>query len=381
MKVAVMHSYAIEFFDFNSPDPLLDVNQEPSMAIQKRKSVAESPGRKYPSSIEVAKLAGVSQSAVSRTFTPGASVSERTRKKVIKAAEALGYSPNILPRILLTNRSRLVAIVIGEMSNPYYARVLEEFSTVLQEQGNQVLLCAVGHGEYVDDAIPSLAGYRVDGIITAHPILSEEAAEQCEKIGVPIILFNGRVRSNWVSSVCCDNSAAGRELADLFLRYGAKRFAYIAGGQETLANQDRSAGFVNRLKEDGITDIKSISGNFRYEDGYHAALALMQQRRPPQAIFCANDMMAIGAIDALRNEAGVRVPEEVMIAGFDDIPAAGWASYSLTTIRQEVDQMVQAAVDILQTKAEGQENARGLLKLVRGTLVQRGSTTGWLKRR
>ncbi|HEX6566865.1 MAG TPA: LacI family DNA-binding transcriptional regulator [Chthoniobacterales bacterium] len=350
------------------------------MATQKLHS-ASAPTRKYPSSTEVAKLAGVSQSAVSRTFTAGASVSERMRKKVIKAAEALGYSPNILPRILLTNRSCLVAIVIGEMSNPYYARVLEEFSRVLQEQGNQVLLCSVGHGEYVDDAIPSLAGYRVDGIITAHPILSEEAAEQCEKIGVPIVLFNGRVRSNWVSSICCDNSAAGRDVADLFLKYGAKRFGYIAGGQETLANQDRSAGFINRLKESGISDIKSVSGNFRYEDGYQVALKLMEQKRPPQAIFCANDMMACGAIDALRHEAGVRVPQEVMVAGFDDIPEAGWASYSLTTVRQEVEQMVQAAVQILQTKAAGHENVRGLLKLVRGTLVQRGSTTGWIKRR
>src|ERR1700737_2508292 len=118
------------------------------MATQKKKSAADSRARKYPASTEVAKLAGVSQSAVSRTFTVGASVSERTRKKVIKAAEALGYSPNILPRILLTSRSRLVAIVIGEMSNPYYARILEIFSRELQEQGNQVLLCSVGHGEY-----------------------------------------------------------------------------------------------------------------------------------------------------------------------------------------------------------------------------------------
>jgi DNA-binding LacI/PurR family transcriptional regulator len=376
----MLHSYAMTFFAFSSQDSSLDVNQNFSMATPKL-NPAHARTRKYPSSTEVAKLAGVSQSAVSRTFTAGASVSERTRKKVIKAAEALGYSPNILPRILLTNRSRLVAIVIGEMSNPYYARVLEEFSRVLQEQGNQVLLCAVGHGEYVDDAIPSLAGYRVDGIITAHPILSEEAAEQCEKIGVPIVLFNGRVRSNWVSSVCCDNSAAGRDVADLFLKYGAKRFGYIAGGQETLANQDRSAGFINRLKENGISDIKSVSGNFRYDEGYQAALKLMEQKRPPQAIFCANDMMAFGAIDALRHEVGVRVPQEVMVAGFDDIPVAAWASYSLTTVRQEVEQMVQAAVQILQTKAAGPENARGLLKLVRGTLVQRGSTTGWIKRR
>jgi DNA-binding LacI/PurR family transcriptional regulator len=350
------------------------------MAKAKRIPTQVAVPRKYPSSIEVAKLAGVSQSAVSRTFTAGASVSERTRRKVVKAAEALGYSPNVLPRILLTNRSRLVAIVIGEMSNPYYARVLEVFSRELQEQGSQVLLFSVTHGEYIDEAVPLLAGYRVDGIITAHPILSEETAEQCEKLRVPIVLFNGRVRSNWVSSVCCDNLTAGREVADLFLSYEAKRFGYIAGRQETLANQDRSAGFIDRLRETGVTNIRTAAGDFRYEGGYHAVLELIRQRRPPQAIFCANDMMAIGAIDAVRKETGLRVPQDVMIAGFDDIPAAGWGSYSLTTVRQEVERMVKEAVDILQTKVSDQENARGLLKLVRGTLVQRGSTTGWQKR-
>src|ERR1700732_1546724 len=122
--------------------------------MQKQKLIPprETNAKKYPSSTEVAKLAGVSQSAVSRTFTEGASVSERTRKKVIKATEALGYSPNILPKILQTNRSGLVAIVIGEMSNPYYAHVLEIFSRQLQEHGKRVVLCSVSHGEYIDEA-------------------------------------------------------------------------------------------------------------------------------------------------------------------------------------------------------------------------------------
>jgi DNA-binding LacI/PurR family transcriptional regulator len=132
---------------------------------------------------------------------------------------------------------------------------------VLQEQGNRVLLCSVGHGEYVDDAIPAVAGYRVDGIVAAHPIQSEEAAEQCEKIGVPIVLFNGRVRNNWVSSVCCDNLTGGRDVADLFLRYGAKRFGYIVG-KPTLSDQKWSTEFMDRLKENGITDIKTASGDF-----------------------------------------------------------------------------------------------------------------------
>jgi DNA-binding LacI/PurR family transcriptional regulator len=351
--------------------------------MQKRKLPREVDGKanKYPSSTEVARLAGVSQSAVSRTFTEGASVSERTRRKVIKATEALGYSPNILPKILQTNRSGLVAIVIGEMSNPYYAHVLEIFSRQLQEEGKRVVLCSVSHGEYIDEAIPLLAGYRVDAIITAHPILSEAAAARCEKMRVPTILFNARTRSSWVSSVCADNLAAGREIANLFLQYGASRFGYIAGGQDTLANQDRSAGFVGQLKERGIAGIKTAAGEYRYEGGYEGALSLMRQPRPPQAIFCANDMMAIGAIEAIRHEIGLRVPQDVMVAGVDDIPAAAWRSFSLTTVRPDVERMVQEAIGILKAKSDGSEGSTCSLKLVRGTLIQRGSTTGWVKKR
>jgi DNA-binding LacI/PurR family transcriptional regulator len=351
------------------------------MGNSKTRRQADGKATKYPSSTEVAKLAGVSQSAVSRTFTEGASVSERTRKKVIKATEALGYSPNILPKILQTNRSGLVAIVIGEMSNPYYAHVLEIFSRQLQEQGKRVVLCSVSHGEYIDEAIPLLAGYRVDGIITAHPILSEAAAARCEKMRVPTILFNGRMRSSWVSSVCADNVAAGREVANLFLQYGPNRFGYIAGGHDTLANQDRSAGFIGQLKENGIEGVKTAAGEYRYEGGYEGALSLMRQPRPPQAIFCANDMMAIGAIEAIRHEMGLRVPQDVMVAGVDDIPAAAWRSYSLTTVRPDVERMVQEAIGILKAKSAGSEGSTGSLKLVRGTLVQRGSTTGWINKR
>ena len=336
---------------------------------------------KYPSSTDVAKLAGVSQSAVSRTFTEGASVSDRTRRKVIKATEALGYSPNILPRILQSNQSGLVAIVIGEMSNPYYAQVLENFSRQLQEQKKRMLLCSVSHREYIDDAIPLLAGYRVDGIITAHPILTEATAARCEKMRVPTVFFNGRSRSTWVASVCSDNLAGGRDVANLFLRYGAKRFGYIAGGQETPANQDRAEGFIQQLKERGISQIKTAAGEYRYEGGYHGALQLMRQPKPPQAIFCANDMMAIGASEALRHELGLRIPQDVMIAGFDDIPAAAWPSYNLTTVRPDIEKMVRQAIEILKLKSDGSDDSNNSLPLVRGTLIQRGSTTGWIKKR
>ena len=127
---------------------------------------------RYASSTDVARLAGVSQSAVSRTYKPGASVSAETRRKVLEAAEELGYRPSLIPRIMLNHRSYLVAVVIGGMENPFYARVLEEFTTRLQAIGHQVLLVHVDSNHSLDAAIPRLASYRVDAIVSALAVLS-----------------------------------------------------------------------------------------------------------------------------------------------------------------------------------------------------------------
>ena len=133
--------------------------------------------RRYPSSTDVARLAGVSQSAVSRTFSEGKSVSEDTRKKVLKAAKKLGYSPNFIPRILLKHRSHFVAVVISGTSNPFYALAFEEFTKALQKTGHQVLLIHTDSDHSLDGVLPRLASYRVDAIVSALPVLSEEAAQ------------------------------------------------------------------------------------------------------------------------------------------------------------------------------------------------------------
>lgn len=331
--------------------------------------------RRYPSSTDVAKLAGVSQSAVSRTFTEGGSVSAKTRLKVEVAAEHLGYRPSMIPKIMLTHQSQLVAIVIGGMHNPFYASVLESFSRRLQERGKTVLLFQVNHGEYIDEIIPTLSGYRVDGIISALSFLSPESANECAKMRVPVVMLNGRSHDEWVSSVCCDNVGGGRAVADLFLRKGARRFAYVAGLAGNPASEERAAGFLGRLVEAGTTRVRMAEGNFRYEGGYRAAMEVFGPADRPDAVFCANDLTAIGVIEALRAELGLRVPEDVLVAGFDDIPSAGWPSLSVTTIRQPGAAMVDAAVRIIdQEQPSARQTLAGQLILIPGELVERRST-------
>ena len=212
--------------------------------------------KKYASSIDVAKLAGVSQSAVSRVFTEGASASAKTREKVLKAASVLGYGPSMIPKIMLTHRSSLIAIVSGGMYNPFYANVVERFAQKIQESRNNVMFFTVNHGEYIDGIIPYILSYRVDGIISALSIVSSDAAERCAKMNIPVVLLNGKRSNEWVTSVCSDNVAGGRQVASLFAQQGGNRFAYIAGKKGNLASEDRLAGYAGGLVERGVTDVK-----------------------------------------------------------------------------------------------------------------------------
>jgi DNA-binding LacI/PurR family transcriptional regulator len=328
---------------------------------------------RYASSTDVARLAGVSQSAVSRTYTPGGSVSAETRRKVIEAAEELGYRPSIIPQIMLNHRSYLVAIVIGGMYNPFYAQVLEQLTVKLQGIGHQVLLVHVDSGHSLDAAIPRLAGYRVDAIVSALAVLTAEAADDLARFRIPVVSFNTPVKNEWVSSVSCDNEGAGAAVADLFVARGARSFGYIAGPAGSPASDDRLAGFRRGLAARGYSAVRIAQGDFHYEAGYEAALELVG-RSAPEAIFAGNDLMAMGAMDAIRQKVGLRIPEDVMVAGFDGIPSAAWGAYDLTTFVQDASQMVDEALKIVGSTTATHASAGELRIVLPARLIERGST-------
>ncbi|MBX3567069.1 MAG: LacI family DNA-binding transcriptional regulator [Rhizobiaceae bacterium] len=330
-------------------------------------------GKKYASSVDVARMAGVSQSAVSRTFSGGANVSESTRRKVLEAAAKLDYRPSLIPRIMLTHKSNLVAIVVGGLYNPFYSAVLEQFTSRFQEAGHQVLLVHAASDHALDDVIPKLASYRVDAIVSALAILSAGAAETLAKLKIPVISFNTAVKNEWVASVSCDNVEAGRAVADLFVDRGARSFAFISGPMESHASAARLRGFQERLREIGAAPAQVGRGDYRYEGGFNAALRLFDGAQPPQALFCANDLLAIGAMDALRKSLGLRIPEDVLVAGFDDIPSASWASIGLTTFRQDAGAMVEETVSIVLASENGKPPAIEPV-VVSARLIERNST-------
>ena len=330
--------------------------------------------RRYPSSTDVARLAGVSQSAVSRAFSEGKSVSEETRGKVLDAAEKLGYSPNFIPRILLKHRSHLVAVVISGTTTPFYALALEEFTKALQKTGHQVLLIHIDSDHALDGVLPKLASYRVDAVVSALPVLSEEAAQSLARIQIPTITFNAPVKNQWVTSVCADSAGGAAAIADLFVARGARSFGYIAGSAGSHASKERLRGYRKALRRHGFGQVETITGDYRYDGGYKAVLTLKQRGPLPEAIFCANDLMALGALDALRYELHLAVPAEVLVAGFDDVPEASWKSYSLTTIVQDYKQMVADAMTVLQSMMSSGNSAGGVLRIVPCKLIERSTT-------
>ena len=335
-------------------------------------------------SIKVAKLAGVSQSAVSRAFTPGASIAENTRKRVLCAARKLGYQPNAIARSLSTSRSKIIGIVIANVTtNPFYPEVLDALSRNLQQRGQRVMLFVVTRDQNLDDILPQLLEYRVDGILLTAATLSSAMAYECARLGVPVTLFNRSVPNVQASSFCCDNVEGGRMAARLLIMAGHQHFAFIAGSQDTSTSLDRERGFRDELKNQGLKPVIEM-GNFSYQGAFEATRKLMKPSDPPDAIFCANDIMAIGVLDALCHTENKKVPEEVSVIGFDDIPMAAWPSYDLTTIRQPIEQMIESAVNDLldrinqDTKAPKQDLVSGDLVIRSTAKLPLGLSKGWI---
>jgi DNA-binding LacI/PurR family transcriptional regulator len=311
---------------------------------------------------EVARLAQVSQSAVSRTFTPGASVSEETRSKVLAAAKALGYRPNALARSLITRRSRIIALVMSYLENQFYPLVIERLSQKLQKQGYHVLLFISDLNE-ADGVLAEILQYQVDGIVMASTMLSSDLAKNCADSGVPVVLFNrvadtSALARHATSSVTSDNHRGGRMVAELLLERGHRKVAFLAGLENSSTSVEREKGFNEALREGGGSVFSRAVGHYSFEGAQQATRALFAVADRPDAVFVANDHMAIAAMDVLRIELGLRIPQDVSVMGFDDVPQAAWGSYQLTTVVQSVEDMVDAVVDLLHDQMQGEVRPR-----------------------
>ena len=329
---------------------------------------------KKTTSVEVAKLAGVSQSAVSRVFTPGASSSKRTSEKVLNAAAKLGYRPNILARSLITGRTRIIGLVVAYLDNYFYPEAVELLSNALQKKGYHVLVfMASKTAGNIDDVFEEMLDYQVDGVIAASVAMSSDLAARCNAAGVPVVLFNRAEDNERLSAVTSDNIDGGQKVAKFLIAGGYKRLGYIAGWEGASTQRDREAGFIEELKKHKRSLYAREVGNFNMDEARQAARKMFTAREIPDAVFVANDHMSFAVMDVIRFELGLKIPEQVSVVGYDDVPVASWPAYDLTTVRQPVNRMVAETVSFLLECIVGQKTNTRQIQ-IEGPLIVRGST-------
>lgn len=333
-------------------------------------------------SIQVAERAGVSQSAVSRVYTEGASVSKKTQEKVRKAASELGYRPNVLARAMVSGKSRIIGLVVAYLENYFYPEAVEKFSKVLQERGYHVMIFMTSQtASNIDGVMEEILDYQVDGIIMASAEMSSVLTKRCQSAGVPVVLFNRSQDIAGISAVTSDNVAGGRRVAELFIAAGHSQIAYIAGWEAASTQRDREAGFLSGLEDAGKRLFDRQVGNYDIDTAKQAALQMFDRpsNRRPDAVFVANDHMAIAVMDVLRHQLGLSVPEDVSVVGFDDVPPASWAAYSLTTVRQRANVMVDKTVSTLLHQIENRATTAQRLTIDCPLIIRKSARVpeGW----
>jgi DNA-binding LacI/PurR family transcriptional regulator len=284
---------------------------------------------------------------VSRSFTEGASVSAKTRAKVEKAANDLGYTPNALASSLTTGRTKLIGLIVNNFHNPLILEVFDLFTRGLQDRGLRPLLVNLSDATDPAASVKMLRQYSVDGVIVASSTLPSSFAESFQNAGLPVVHAFGRYAiAPDVHVVGIDNVACGRMAAEALVQRGYRRLAFLGGPRTATSTQDRVAGFLGALAP--YPEIR-VTTSYATDYSFDAGRAEMQRlltETPAEAYFCGDDLLAVGALSAIQ-EAGLAVPGDIGLIGLNDMEMARWQLIGLTTIHQPVAQIIEAAIDLV----------------------------------
>lgn len=306
---------------------------------------------------DVAVRAGVSRSAVSRCFTPGASISGKTRKKVEAAATELGYSPNALASSLTTGRTKLVGVVSNNFHNPIFLEVFDLVTRELQKRGLRPLLVNLTDETDPSNSMRMLRQYSVDAVIVASSTLPVSFAESFHEAGMRVVHSFGRLTDTpRINVLGIDNCEAGRIAARELLARGYRRVGFLAGPLSATSTRDRHTGFAEELgRHSDVSLSVSYAKAYSFQAGRNEMTRLLSMG-PAEAYFCGDDVLSIGALSAIR-DAGLSVPEDVGIIGLNNMEMAGWELINLTTIHNPIDAIIKASVDLVEGMLGGEETA------------------------
>lgn len=296
---------------------------------------------------DVARLAGVSQATVSRVLSSSSKLSPDTAAKVRAAVETLGYVPHAGAQAMKTRRTRTIGVVVDDLINPFYPEILDELTRKLDAAGYRVVIWNAGGDSHVD-ALAAIRERAVDGVVfttaTEESLELQAAVEQ----NSPIVLINRIVEGLNCDQVASENAAGGAAVADYLLAHGRTGVALISGTETASTSRDRCAGFLNRMNDHGhpVPAHLQLRGDFSHDRAAQIVDALLQQNPRPTAVFCVNDYMAFGALDALRKNR-LSAPDDCWVIGYDDVEMASWESFGLTTVRQPSREMARVGAQLL----------------------------------
>lgn len=322
---------------------------------------------------DIARVAEVSHSTVSRALRDSSLISEETKARVRRVAQEMGYSPSAIARGLVTRRTQTLGVVVTTIADPFVAEVVRGVEERALDEGYSIILCqSQSDPEREIAAVEILREKRVDAIIVTASRVGSLYLPLLEKLSVPIVLINNQQEGRYVHSVGTDNLQGGQLAGHYLLELGHISLAYITGPEWAAQSRLRLEGARQALQAQGL-DFDSthiVQGDGRCEGGQEAMARLLRSATPPTAVFCYNDLTAIGAMQAVR-QAGLRVPDDISIIGYDDITYTSYVVPPLTTIKQRKYEMGSQATEMALALLDGVEAVENVL--VPGELVVRES--------
>jgi LacI family transcriptional regulator len=303
---------------------------------------------------DVARMAGVSISTVSLALNSTGPVSAETYRRIWDAAQKVGYAPNPVAQSLKSGRTRLIGMVVGDISNPFFGRLLKEVERRTLEKNHLVIVSDSGLEPARERAIlDAMSGQRVAGVILSPHDYSQAHIDYVRSLKMPIVLIDHKIDGLEVDFVASDNILASAMLTEHVIRFGHRRVAHIAGRAGLWTAERRKDGFRATMRAAGLEVDETLipDGDYEGERAYEQAMRLLTRPDRPTAIIAANNVMALGALQAM-NDLGFRCPEEISLASIDDVPWGNVIQPRLTMVVQAVEDLARAATEFLMERIE-----------------------------
>jgi len=323
---------------------------------------------------DVARAAGVSVATVSRVCNGSTLVKEGTRQHVVEVAARLGYSPHGAARSLITSRTSTIGVLLPDLYGEFFSEVIRGIDQTAQHHGYHLLVSSSHDGRpALEAALRSMRG-RVDGLIVMWPEMDADIAVRNLPAGFPVVLLNSPASADSFDVIMIANFDGARAMVCHLLDLGHKRIAIIKGAEGNVDAAERLRGYRAALAEAGVVALPEleVAGDFNEESGFRATGELLLSEARPSAIFAANDAMAVGSLSALR-ESGLRVPDDVALAGFDDIPMARYLDPPLSSVHVDISALGERATVRLLAAMQEKENHSYCSETLPTTLVLRRS--------